>query len=123
MIVKEQFKIGDVVTLVNRTPWSKVLNRDGQRVQQLLCGRLKTFKILAIDCRIPIDNHYANTLIQAEDIDPGELSQEIITINDCNLRHSIMGIGIQYIAAGKNVTSKLSKQSKTAIFLAHLKGE
>ncbi len=117
MTQNNTFKIGDIVTVTDGA-WSRILNSDsGSRVARWDGrGRVRLFKILAIDCEIPVyrDDATANTLILAND------NQEIITVNNCNLRGNVTHIGIQYIVAGKNVTMKLSEQSKQAVLKAHL---
>ncbi len=119
MTQNDTFKIGDTVTVTDRA-WSRILNSYSKnRVARWdRYGRVRQFKILAIDCKIPIyddgSNRTTNTLMLADD------NQEIITVNDCNLRGNVTHIGIQYIAAGKNVTMKLSEQSKQAVLKAHL---
>ncbi len=116
--MNNKFKTGYTVTVTDNA-WSKILNPYSEsRVAR--CdehGRVRTFKILAVDCKIPVhrDNATANTLILADD------NQEIITVNNCNLWPDIAHIGVQYIVAGKNITMELSDQSKQAVLNAHLK--
>ena len=109
-------KRDDIVT-VNYNSWSRVLSRDtSDKVASCSHGKIRTFKVLVTNCKLPIfdSDWVANTLIRAED------NADVVAINDCNLDLSTVGVGIQYIAQGKNVTAELSEQSKYAILRAHL---
>lgn len=113
-------KKNDIVTVLDQA-WSKILNGEiGSRVcRENRYGRLRRFKVLATNCKIPLEEPgaSANTLmIAVENI----YRPEIIAVNNCNLQLSVAGIGIQYIDNGRNVTTELSEQSKDAVLRAHL---
>ena len=115
-----RIKVGAIVN-VNDQAWSKLLNREsGCRVcRENRYGRLRRFKVLATNCKIPLEEPRAsaNTLMIAVE---NTYRPEIIAVNDCNLQLSVAGIGIQYIDNGRNVTTELSEQSKDAVLRAHL---
>jgi hypothetical protein len=117
-----EFKVGDKVTVTKYDAWSKVLNGPpkGQRIMQHhKDGTWCEYKVVAFNCEIPVDGFSwtANTLLVSCDYDPPVL----VAVNACNLQHSIVDIGVQFVSAGQNVTAKLSDESKREILQAHLR--
>lgn len=111
-----EFKVGDKVNAVDGA-WSRILGRDIRaRVQKRRhCGQLIEYRVVGHG-EFPIGHIHANTLI----VDPE--TESFIALNDCNLSPSILDISVQFIVDGRNVTTKLSAESKKAVLEAHLEG-
>ena len=110
------FKIGDIVNVVDLA-WSQVLNvEDEVRVRQFFQpGTINTFRVIGINCKIPIlphQNNFANTLIQ------NTKSETIFAINACNIfLHS--DIKVQFVSNGQDITDSMSEQSRRAVLKAN----
>jgi hypothetical protein len=105
-----------VVTTNNA--WSRLLNGailSGGRVQRhRASGRLIEYRVVGHG-NFPVDGSaVANTLIMDEE------TETFIAINDCNLQESLADIGVCFVVRGRDVTAKLSAESKKAVLEAHL---
>ena len=113
------FKVGDKVQ-VRHNAWSKVLNGpfEGRRVtHQHSDGSICKYIVVAVGCKIPIEQgNTANTLLMGADFIP----HVFIGINDCNIAPYIADINVRFASAGRDITAKLSEESKKEILRAHL---
>ncbi len=116
-----RFKVGDNVTVADRS-WGRDLADEHSCYIRRCCGnKLREFKVLGVDCVVPVDSptRVANTLIARERFSGGLV---IYAINECNIRRCWVNVGVRFTSAGRDVTAKLSDESKREILQAHLRG-
>lgn len=113
-----RFKVNDKVTVMHKS-WSQWLNV--VREVKASCfdndGNVDVWKILGIDCKIPISivgytDATANTLIQ------NVRTSQIYGINACNLK-PVPTITVRFYSNGQDITGGMSKQSKQEVLKAN----
>jgi len=114
-------RVGDIVAATDGA-WSRVLNgvHAGKRVKRYHKNAKEIrYQVVATDCAIPVSGTAtANTLIMSVD------HEVFVAINGCNLGPFVLDIDLRFVAAGEDITNKLSDHSKCAVLRAglHLHG-
>ena len=115
---KSEFRIGDTVTVKTDLPWSIVLGT-GDRVRRANSNKIRTFKVLAVNCSILLRPNKGSVAPVDTLILSNDSKQEIIGINTLNLEICLTNIEIQYVVNGQIITNQLSAESKYDILVAY----
>jgi hypothetical protein len=115
-----EFNIGDEVYVVDRA-WSWMINTQGSKMGTIRrmdpssgLGKLSRFRILGLNCSIPIKGLWwrANALIL------NIVTGDVWAVNACNLE-AIPTITVRFTSNGVDITDGMSERSKREVLKAN----